>query len=43
MTLIHDLSDVFLALRLGLWVWGREGTEVKFCSHLIPAMAYLSA
>ena len=27
------LSDVFLMIRLGLWVWGKNTTEMKYCSH----------
>lgn len=28
-------SDVFLMNRLWLWIWGKNATEVKYCSHHI--------
>lgn len=30
-----DSSDIFLMVRLGLWVWGRKTTEIKYHSHQI--------
>ena len=34
-----DLSDVFLMIRLELWVWGRKTTEAKHHSHHILSRA----
>jgi hypothetical protein len=30
-----DLSDIFLMMTLGLWVWGRKTTQAKCPSHHI--------
>lgn len=35
MPLGWDLSDIFLMLRLGFWVFRRKTTEVKCCFHLL--------
>ena len=33
----HELSNVFLMIRLGLWVFGRKTTEAKGPSHHAPS------
>ena len=40
MSLYWDLSDVFLMIRLGLWVLGRKTTEVKCHFHHILSRAH---
>ena len=34
-------SDVFLLIRLGLWVWGKNTTKVKSSSHYVRGYKYL--
>ena len=33
-------SDVFLLIRLGLWVWGKNTTKVKSASHHVRGYKY---